>query len=84
MVTGATIATNNNFSIITSNRTYVAQKAQAAGPQGPSAYLSILADMDAADTAVVTVTVSGEAGNTDDILGDAAINYTFFNGCLAN
>jgi len=37
--------------------------------------------MSATDTAHVTITVSGEAGDTDDILG-AASAQTYFCGCL--
>lgn len=84
LVTGCTAATNNNFILTTSNRSYISQNARAASAANINAYINVLADMDAADTATVGTVVVGEAGDTDDIFGDATINYTYFNGRLAN
>jgi len=45
--------------------------------------VSALCDMDAADTAVFKVVTSGEAGNTNDVGGDATTLETYFSGYLA-
>ena len=46
--------------------------------------LSVLVDMDAADTATVTIDSLGEAGNTTDITGHATEIFTSFSGSLIN
>jgi len=80
-VTGATIATTFVISIVTTARTYTHTFIKAAGAQNESVLITALCDMSATDTAHVTITVSGEAGDTDDILG-AASAQTYFCGCL--
>ena len=80
-VIGVTIATSAVLSIITSNRTFINVISRPAGTQGFNQVLTVLCDMDAADTATVTLVVSGEVGNTDDIDGDANPG-TFFCGHL--
>ncbi len=69
------------FSIVTSNRTYQLDfTVPVDGTDSRS--LSVLADMDAADTATVTLLVSGMAGDTVDIVGGTAL-VTSFSGHLA-
>lgn len=80
---GIVAATNFNLSLVTSNRTILlfANTGTYTGDQTVTG--SVLCDMDAADTAYVTVTVSGMAGNTADITGAAASTlYTWFSGEL--
>jgi len=81
--TGA--ATTYLIEIITSNRTYIVAN---VGPQGIAysagaditlVHSAVLADMDAADTATVQITVSG-TGKTVDIR--ASTVGTFFQGTL--
>ena len=80
-ITGATIATTFVISIVTTARTYTKTFIKAAGSQDESVDISCLADMSATNTATVTITVSGEAADTDDIKGGAALE-TFFCGKL--
>ena len=80
-VIGVTVATSAVLSIVTSNRTFINVISRPAGSSGFNQVLNVLCDMDAADTATVTLVVSGEAGNTDDIDGDANPG-TFFCGHL--
>lgn len=81
--TGLTVATNFVVNIVTSNRTYQMAFVRAAGSGGVRFHTSALADMDAADTATYTVSVSGEAGDTADISGSASQCNTFVSGFLA-
>ncbi len=70
------------FRIITSNRNYQLQTINTNDlPSTMSLALSIVADMDAADTATVTLVVNGEASDVVDIDGDASAN-TSFSGAL--
>jgi hypothetical protein len=80
-ITGATIATTFVISIVATSRTFTKTFIKAAGSQDESVDISALVDMTATDTAHVTITVTGEAGDTDDILG-AASAQTYFCGCL--
>jgi hypothetical protein len=73
LVTGATVATQITLNIVTSNRTYSVQTARPAGNGNLGADLCSLCDMDAGDTATFQVATSGEAGKTDDVLGDAPL-----------
>lgn len=75
---GCTVNVGNVTSIVTSNRTYVMNVGRAAAGSDLYVINTILADMDAADTATVTVAGFGEAGNTEDISSGA-----FFSGYLA-
>ena len=81
IVTGCTIAATLNLSFVSSNRTYVSQFARAAGASNICSTISALADMDAADTCTVGISCVGEAGDTDDIYGDANMS-SFFTGVL--
>lgn len=69
-------------SLVTSNRSYGNQIGRAANASDLAATLSLLVDMDAADTATVTVLGAGEAGNTSDVSGVTPFQ-TFFSGYLA-
>lgn len=81
-VTGETIATTITVNIVTSNRTYGASTFRTAGNLNQNYGFSVLADMDASDTATVTIVCNGEAANTDDIVGGSN-NATRFSGYLA-
>lgn len=81
-VTGTTIATTFIIQIVTTARTYSKTFIKAAGAQDESVDLTVLADMSATDTATITITVSGEAADTADILGGATVT-TYFCGRLA-
>ncbi len=80
---GITAAADNVIlNIITSNRTYrfsynktndIAIDMTFSG--------TVIADMDAADTVTVTLTVQGESGDVVDVFGSGAAN-TNFSGCL--
>lgn len=80
-VTGATIATTFVIAIVTTARTYQYTFIKAAGSQDETVAISTLADMTAANTATVTITVSGEAADTADIKGGATLE-TYFAGYL--
>jgi len=91
--TGANIATPSGggdeveLKLVTSNRTYTGvalpTRNRAASFYGPFGWLSheyaVLADMDAADTAYVTITSTGGA-KTDDVKGGNV--HTSFSGSL--
>jgi hypothetical protein len=77
--------TQGTLRIATSNRSYYKRFNPAADMSvgtSLSVTLSVLADMDAADTATVTVTLENGAGNTADIEGGVTDGYTFFAGWL--
>ena len=80
-VSATTIATNFTVNIITSNRTYQTVFGRTPLAANQSNYFSVIADMDAADTATITCVVTGEAGNTDSILGGATLS-TYFCGAI--
>ena len=80
-VTGNTVATTFVISIVTTARTYTHTFIKAAGAQDESVFISTLADMTATNTATVTITVTGEAGDTSDIKGGATLE-TYFCGTL--
>jgi hypothetical protein len=78
-VTGATIATTFVISLVTTARTYSKTFIKVAGSQDESVDISALCDMTATDTAHVTIAVTGEGGDTDDLVGNANVQ-TFFCG----
>ena len=83
-VNDRTIATSARLRLVTSNRTYYLD-VNITTATNKNAFLSGFkdADMDAGDTAYIDVTGYGEAGDTNDILGDATTIYTYFSGYLA-
>lgn len=80
-LTGATIATTFVISIVATSRTATYTFIKAAGSQDETVSIDSLFDMTATDTATTTITVSGEAADTVDILGAASLQ-TFFTGYL--
>ena len=80
-LTGCTIATTFVISIVATSRTATYTFIKAAGAQDESVQVGSLFDMTATDTAHVTISVNGEAGDTVDILGAASLQ-TFFCGSL--
>ncbi len=77
-----------NITLITSNRTYLGTQIDptAAKDSAGAIFLqiSVLADMDALDTATVVVTATGEVGDSNDIMGSASPHETYFSGYLAS
>lgn len=80
-VTGTTIATTFVISIVTTARTYSQTFIRAASANDQAIAISALCDMTATDTAHVTIAVTGEGADTDDILGAATVE-TYFCGNL--
>lgn len=81
-VNNCTIATSLTSQIVTTNRTYQFTLNRAASNATIFLGLAALADMDSGDTAVVNVSTTGEASNTDQLFGQSLPN-TFFSGYLA-
>jgi hypothetical protein len=65
--TGATIAATFELTIVTTNRTYITKFMRLASADDYTIGTTVLADMDATETAVVKIKVSGEAGDTIDL-----------------
>ena len=82
-ITGGTAIVGNNFLINTSNRNYRQDSAgQVANKQTQTQSYSVLADMDAADTATISVIASDTGGKVDDLFGFST-PFTWFSGYLA-
>lgn len=81
-VTGTTIATSFFISIVTTSRTYTYTLTKAASSANQTVSINVLALMSASDTAIAQIIVVGEAGDTDDIQGDATVGLTYFCGKL--
>ena len=73
-----------DIKLVTSNRVYRHVVADANDLSSIQNYdMTVVADMSAADTAHVTVAVSGEASDLVDIMANAAAApETYFSGCL--
>lgn len=82
----STAATLVSLRIVTSNRTYLLQKGlnPKAGGLQTAISNSVVVDMDAGDTATVTIQVDGMAGNTVSIIGNASTMWTTFSGHLVS
>tara|TARA_R110002020_G_scaffold234188_1_gene446186 strand:- start:166 stop:753 length:588 start_codon:yes stop_codon:yes gene_type:complete len=81
---GVTAAADSfQISIVTSNRTYITPYSftNHIGPSQPVRNSTVIADMDASDTAVVVVTGTGESGDVWDF--EDAMNNVFFGALLA-
>lgn len=80
---GIVTAGGASIQIVTSNRDYRGNRFDLASglEDNMGLTISVVADMDAADTATVTVQVTGETGTPIDIDGDASA-FTTFSGCL--
>ena len=77
LVSAATV----QIGLVTSNRTYFTT--WTSPPDSDfSTPVSVVADMEASDTATVELFVNGMAGDTVDIQGSVANSITFFSGCL--
>lgn len=74
--------TSRIYQIITSNGTYTNVQTWTPDASGEETqHINVIADMDAADTALVRCTISNGAGNTATIVGNAARGAgTFFSG----
>ncbi len=79
---GATAPTSIQMFITTTARTYSTywNSSAAATLTANTFSISVLADMASTDTATCSIVVSGDAGNTTDIFGNAG--DTFFSGYL--
>lgn len=81
-VTGGTAINGVFYDINTSNRVYRTTQEIAASTVFIAAK-SVLADMDAADTAEVDILISDSGGKVDDVIGAATNNLTWFSGQLS-
>lgn len=81
-VTNTTVATTFAITLTTSNRSYLSQFARAALSSDQSCFISTIADMDAADTASISIVVAGEATDTDSISGSSTL-LTYFCGAIS-
>jgi len=84
-VSGLTaLATSSESSFVTSNRDIATNNYNIGGMRNAANAttlpLSCIVDMDAADTCVVKIVVTGEVGDTDDIAAD--VRVTWFGGHL--
>ncbi len=80
-VTGLTTATEITPRIVTSNRTYSRKTSLASTSGTVSMNISVIADMDALDTATYDVAVLGDGADNGDILGTAELRNNV-SGCL--
>lgn len=71
--------------IVTGNRSY-SNFSQSTNDLDSTLVMqrSVIADMDASDTATVTIEVNGEATDVVDIAGSATLMRTSFSGCLVS
>lgn len=81
VILGTTVATTFASTVTASNRNSNNYFARVAGNQNMTMTNNILIDMDAADTVTLTISIIGEAADTDDIFG-AATADTFMSGYL--
>jgi hypothetical protein len=83
IATGCTAASYADIRLVTSNRSYVFQQFQRlASADNYGLCGSVLADMDAGDTANLQILVTGEAGNTVDVQGGSLLVSYFSGGIL--
>lgn len=79
---GVGTSTVTSFQIVTSNRAYLYNSAMNSGTSGDlGVTFGVVADMDAADTATVSLTVSGGAKNIG-YFGGGTVGSCFFGGYL--
>jgi len=76
-LTGCTVNTGIQIRIVTSNRTYAKTINRPAASTDTVVNICAICDMDAADTAKIAVVGTGEAGNTDDLVGGTSTAKTF-------
>jgi hypothetical protein len=81
-VSGITVSmTPGSITIVTSNRSYQAGKVDPGASH--TFQMGVFADMDAADTATVTIILSNGSGDTADADGGATPIVTYFGGFLS-
>lgn len=78
---GGTTMTAGNINVVTSNRTYRYGKPVGTSTSFQGMGQSVLADMDASDTATFTVVMTDGSGKVDDIIGGAT-PQTWVDGVL--
>jgi len=78
----STDATQTAISLITTNRTYFRQDSLGSGGSSFGIEMTTIADMDATETATVSVMVAGVGSKTVDFLGDDPNIRSFFAGAL--
>jgi hypothetical protein len=85
LIVGGTVISAANARIVTSNRTYNNTAILSPGSTAAcSMNMSVLADMDAADTATFTIATTDSGGKVDDVSGTTSGNLrTFVSGHLA-
>ena len=71
------------LSIVTTSKTYSSVITRAASGDDQLISISTFANMSATDTAHVTITATGEVGDTDDVFGSATPT-TYFTGTLSS
>lgn len=83
-MSSVTSSTTGAFTISTSNRAYITGQISSTAVQNGvgavSFQLAVIADMDAADTATVTIRLNGIGADTADVVNSNTINI--FGGCL--
>ena len=82
VIIGCTIADQIGWQVVTSNRTYENQLFRNASADNLGITVTVIADMDSADTAQFLTLSGGEAGVTDDIYGDGTVGGTYCSGLL--
>jgi hypothetical protein len=82
LVIGCTTASTFNTRIVTSNRTYFTQTQRVGSALNFNSILNVMGDMDIADTAYVTVQISGEAADTDDLTASAGTDCWFYGALI--
>ena len=80
-ISGLAQATDFEINLITTLRTYMALRNYNATAGSLQKAITIVADMDATDTATYTIEVNGEAADTGDALGAADLRNAV-SGCL--
>jgi hypothetical protein len=79
-VTGCTAASSCSLNVVTTARSYGKQDFRAGGAQDFGTQITCIANMAVGDTASFTVSCFGEAGDTDDVLGNNTYSGTWVQG----
>tara|TARA_R100001126_G_scaffold34911_1_gene19472 strand:+ start:2501 stop:8158 length:5658 start_codon:yes stop_codon:yes gene_type:complete len=79
---GSGLDTSKHYTLkfVTSNRTYRVGQVAGNTTSGITIHGTIVADMDASDTAEVHVAPQSGAGDTSDVKGDSSVLMTYFGG----
>lgn len=78
---GGAAITSSDFTLITSNRSYIDKGGVDVNRNELSGALNVTADMDAADTSTITERCTCGGGKVVDVQGSATLE-TYFAGCL--